>query len=179
MFLTRPVSNMAIIRHITEHEKTSPTDLTSIRSSMISDELTGNMASLLEGSVGVQLPTSKINTAAHRQALSKHKGKDISDEGENINASDEEVVMVNTNHVHLLRSTIMDKDTNDIVNDTIKSIDRENRDIIPMSNDGVSSSESSFNGSEGDGILPLLEGFIKRGDMQSTKQFKCLVKGEI
>jgi hypothetical protein len=115
---------MAIIRHITENEKNSPTDLTSIRSSLISDELTGNMASLLEGSVGVQLPTSKINTAAHRQALLKHKGKEISDEGENINPSDDEVLMVHTNNVHLLRSTIMDKDTNDIVNETIKSVDR-------------------------------------------------------
>lgn len=126
---------MAIIRRITENEKTSPTDLTSIHSSLISDELTGNMAtaSLLEGSLGVQLPTSKINTAAHRHKLIKHKSKDMDDEGENINPSDEEAQMVNCNNIHLLRSTIMDRDTNDIVNDTIKSIDRQNRDMMPPS----------------------------------------------
>ena len=114
------------MRHITENEKTSPTDLTSIRSSMISDELANNgtTSSLLEGSVGVQLPTSKINTAAHRNLLIKNKAKEHMDEGENINASDEEVQLVSSNNVHMMRSTIMDRDTNDIVNDTIKSIDR-------------------------------------------------------
>ena len=60
------MSNMGFVRHITENEKSAPTDLTSIRSSIISDENAGNMAtaSLLEGSVGVQLPMSKINSAA-------------------------------------------------------------------------------------------------------------------
>ena len=117
---------MAIIRHITENEKTSPTDLTSIRSSMISDELAnkGTSSSLLEGSIGVQLPTSKINTAAHRNLLIKNKAKNNIDEDENINASDEEVQVVSSNNIHMLRSTIMDRDTNDIVNETIKSIDR-------------------------------------------------------
>jgi hypothetical protein len=42
-----------------------------------------------------------------------------------------------------------------------------------------SSDSSSFAGNEGDGILPLLEGFIKKGDLTSVKQFKCLIKGEI
>ncbi len=39
-----------------------------MRSSLISDEITTNTAtaSLLEGSIGVQLPQSQINTAARR-----------------------------------------------------------------------------------------------------------------
>lgn len=84
---------MGFVRHITENEKQAPTDLTSIRSSLISDENGANMAtaSLLEGSVGVQLPTSKINTAAHRHKLIKNLAKDMGDEGENLIASDEEV----------------------------------------------------------------------------------------
>jgi hypothetical protein len=38
-----------------------------------------------------------------------------------------------------------------------------------MADIASSSESSSFAGNEGDGILPLLEGFIKRGDLMSIK----------
>ncbi len=119
------MSNIAFLRHITENEKTAPTDLTSIRSSLISDENAGNMAtaSLLEGSVGVHLPTSKINSAAQRHKLTKNVAKDMGDEGENINVSDEEIQHANSGKKNMLRSTILDKDNKDIVNESILTHD--------------------------------------------------------
>jgi hypothetical protein len=66
-------------------------EITSLRSSLNSEN--GNLASasLLEGAVGVMLPTSKINSAAQRHQDTKQlKGKYAGDEGENILFSDEE-----------------------------------------------------------------------------------------
>lgn len=47
--------------------------------------------SLLEGTLGVELPKSKINTAAHRHALTKNQCKQVADEGENITISDDDM----------------------------------------------------------------------------------------
>ena len=65
-----------------------------MKSSIISSEgNVGTMAttSLLEGTLGVELPKSKINAAAHRHALTKNQCKQIPDEGENITISDDDI----------------------------------------------------------------------------------------
>ena len=99
--------------------------------------------------------------------MQKHLAKDLDDEGENISLSDEEQTSPYLNHQDkkLHRSTILDQDYE---NDSLISLNKNDKD----------SSESSLTGSS-DGILPLLEGFVKKGDLSSIKQFQCLIKGEI
>lgn len=69
----RPHSNVAIVGNV--KIENAGNEIDSFRTSNISsEENAGTMAttSLLEGSVGVQLPTSKINAAAQRHKLTKN-----------------------------------------------------------------------------------------------------------
>jgi hypothetical protein len=55
--------------------------------------------------------------------LTKNVAKDMGDEGENINVSDEEIQHANSGKKNMLRSTILDKDNKDIVNESILTHD--------------------------------------------------------
>jgi hypothetical protein len=62
-----------------------------MRNSLLCDENNNPTSSLLEGSIGVQLPKSKISSAAAmRIGKPSIKKKDQGEEGENIVFSDEE-----------------------------------------------------------------------------------------
>lgn len=168
LFQQRAQSNIAYVNHVgTQNENPS------LQSSINSEENIDNTgtASLLEGSVGIQLPTSKINNAAQRHAMVKsYQKREVLDEGENINASDEEREVATK---EVMRSTVLDKDVH---NDSVVTVQQHQGDC---SEDlSKSSSQSSMEGSDGEGILPLLEGFVKKCDLASIKQFQCLIKGE-
>eukprot|EP00347_Sterkiella_histriomuscorum_P010547 403375863 len=179
---------------------TNQTDLMSIRSSIDGSESENigtnsntATASLLEGSVGVHLPKSKICTAAARSVpfskittknqisniMAKQQlTRDIVEESENINNSDEERMHIATQRIegnHQMRSTIIDKDLHQ--NDSSPDKDPQLEDSQDMS--GSSSRQSYDPQNDSDGILTLLEGFVKKGELASIRQFQCLIKGEI